>query len=216
MSATIFLADDHQLVRAGIRSLIEKLPEFAVIGESSDGREAVKLVKSLQPDIVLMDIAMGGLNGLEATAKILKYQPQIKIIILSMHASEEYVLKALRAGASGYMLKDSAPQELEMAITSVLRNNIYLSPGVSNHVVSNVLKRNDGPQSSLDLLSSRQREILQLVAEGYSTKDIADKTNLSIKTVETHRMQLMNRLDIHGIAGLVRFAIRHGLIDSEK
>jgi DNA-binding NarL/FixJ family response regulator len=207
----ILIADDHTLVRAGLTSLIARLPEMEVVAEAADGRQALRLVRDLQPDLVLMDIAMPGLNGLEAAERIHNIHPQTKIIILSMHASEEYVAQALKAGASGYLLKDAATAELEMALKSVSMGQFYLSPAISRQVVDNFLR---GGPTGLDLLTPRQREILQLIAEGKGTRDIADTLHLSVKTVETHRAQLMERLDIHDVVGLVRYAMKKGLIPS--
>lgn len=213
----VLLAEDHGLVRAGIRSLLQKLSWLEVVGEASNGREALALIRSHHPDVVLMDIAMPELNGLEAAARIRKEHPNTRIIILSMHASEEYVLQALRAGANGYLLKDASTAELELAIQAVVKGENYLSPVVSKHVVSGYVRRVGGESgSSTEPLTPRQREILQLIAEGNSTKQIASKLNISIKTVETHRTQLMDRLKIHDIPGLVRYAIRIGLVNSEQ
>jgi len=192
--------------------LLEKIPGVEVVGEAADGREAVALVKSTSPNMVLMDIAMAGLNGLEATARIRKEFPRVRVIILSMHANEEYVLQTLRAGAAGYLLKDSATAELELAIHAVARGDTYLSPAISKRVIDDYLGRTSGQKSFAEQLTPRQREILQLIAEGKSTKEIAYLLNLSIKTVETHRTQLMDRLDIHDVPGLVRYAMRIGLV----
>jgi DNA-binding NarL/FixJ family response regulator len=216
----IILADDHTLVRGGIRALLQDLPGTQVIAEANDGREALRLVEIHRPDIILMDIAMSGMNGLEATNRLVKEFPHVRVIILSMHTNEEYVLQALRAGASGYLLKDAGIAELELAIKAVARGETYLSPPVSKHVISNYVRRVGGENqedmgidsSPIDRLTLRQREILQLIAEGHTTQEIAQKLDISVKTVETHRMQLMERLDIHDVAGLVRFAIRVGLI----
>jgi DNA-binding NarL/FixJ family response regulator len=212
MNIRILLADDHTLLRAGIRSLLEKMPGVEVVGEAADGREALSLVKAHSPNIVLMDIAMAGLNGLDATARVIKDFPQVRVIILSMHANEEYVLQTLRAGAAGYLLKDAATAELEMAIQAVARGDIYLSPAISKRVIDDYIGRTSGQKGSPEQLTSRQREILQLVAEGKTTKEIAFLLNLSIKTVETHRTQLMDRLNIHDVPGLVRHAMRLGLV----
>lgn len=218
----VLLADDHTLVRAGIRSLLETLPGIQVVAEASDGREALDLIEQHRPDVVLMDIAMSELNGLEATAYALREFPQVRVIILSMHANEEYVWQALRAGAKGYLLKDAGMAELELAVKSVARGETYLSPPISRQVISDYMRRVGGEEersgSSRDVerLTPRQREILQLVAEGNTTQAIAQKLEISIKTVETHRMQLMERLNIHDIAGLVRYAIRVGLVKPEE
>jgi DNA-binding NarL/FixJ family response regulator len=216
----VLLVDDHLLVRAGLRTLLEQMPGTEVVGESSNGREALDLIKATPPDVVLMDITMAEMNGLVATAQITHDFPQVRILMLSMHATKEYVTQALQAGASGYLLKDAAPTELELAIRSVMRGEKYLSPAVSTHVIADYLQRTTGAItsradteiSSTTPLTLRQREILQLIAEGNTTKEIAAKLTLSVKTVETHRTQLMERLDIHDIAGLVRYAIRIGLV----
>lgn len=222
MKIRLLLADDHTLVRGGLKALLEGLPGVQVVSEANDGREALQKVEEYHPDIVLMDIAMSGMNGLEATSRIKKSYPDTRVIILSMHTSEEYVLQALRAGASGYLLKDAGVAELELAIQAVARGETYLSPPVSRHVIADYIRRTGGDYkaaetevSPLDKLTPRQREILQLIAEGHTTQDIAHVLNISVKTVETHRMQLMDRLDIHDITGLVRFAIRVGLISLE-
>jgi DNA-binding NarL/FixJ family response regulator len=220
----IILADDHTLVRSGIRALIRDIPNVEVVAEANDGREAIQLVGEYNPDIVLMDIAMSGMNGLEATLHLSRDYPNVKVIILSMHINEEYVLQALQAGAAGYLMKDAGVAELEIAIQAVAHGETYLSPPVSKRLISDYVRRvglnqNQGSPSNLTLLNRltlRQREILQLIAEGKTTQEIAQILNISVKTVETHRTQLMERLDIHDVAGLVRFAIRVGLITSEK
>lgn len=211
----VLLADDHSLVRAGIRALIEKIPNVEVVGEASNGREALELVKSKLPNLVLMDIGMTELGGLEALPRIVKDFPGVKVIILSAHANEEYVIRALRSGAAGYMLKDAATAELQLAIDSVAQDKTYLSPSISRTVIDSYLERVGGPSSPLEQLTPRQREILQLIAEGKNTKEIASDLEVSVKTVESHRLQLMERLDIHEIAGLVRYAIRSGLVSLE-
>jgi len=185
------------------------------VAEASDGREALELVKQHAPNIVLTDISMPGLNGLEAISRIKKFDAQLPIIILSMHTSEEYVREALRVGACGYVVKGADPSELELAIKSAIRGEIYLSPAISKSIVSHFLKQNPDEFRSEHDLTSCQREILQLIAEGQTTKDIAQLLDLSIKTIETHRTELMKRLDIHDVTGLVRDAIRCGLISPE-
>lgn len=220
----VLLAEDHTLVRAGLRALLENLAGVQVVAEAGDGREALRLIKTQQPDVVLMDIAMAGLNGLEATARVTKEFPRVRVIILSMYGNEEYVIQALRAGALGYLLKDAATAELEVALRAVARNEMYLSPAVSKHVIRDYLRRVDerGTSCGSDekrpagLLTPRQREILQLIAEGHTTKEIAATLHLSVKTIERHRMELMDRLDIHEIAGLVRYAIRVGLVTPDR
>ena len=215
-SIRILLADDHTLVRAGIRSLVQALPGIQVVAEAGDGREALSLIETHQPDVALLDIAMPGLNGLEVAAQVADNFPYVRVVILSMHATEEYVLRALRAGAVGYLLKDADTAELELAIKAVTRGETYLSPAVSKHVTEYVRRVGQEAHSTLERLTPRQREVLQLVAEGHTTQEIARMMNLSTKTVETHRTQLMERLDIHDIAGLVRYAVREGLVILEK
>ncbi len=207
----VLLAEDHNLVRAGIRSLLKDLSWIEIVGEAKDGQQAFEFIQSLQPDVVLTDISMPKLNGLELLAK-LKDFPATRIIILSMHANKEYVWQALRAGASGYVLKDAEAEELEFAIKSVYNGQVFLSPQISKYVVEDYLWRANEP-TSFEKLTSRQRQILQLIAQGQTTKHIAETLQISIKTAETHRTQLMEQLDIHDIAGLVRYAVKMGLID---
>jgi len=212
----VLLADDHALVRAGIRALVQNLAGVEVVAEAVDGREALALVKQHDPDVVLMDISMAGLNGLEAAARMAKDHPNTRVIILSAHSNEEYVCQALRAGAAGYLLKDAGTAELDLAVKAVARGETYLSPAVSKHVIADYMRRVGGESGSLELLTPRQREILQLIAEGQTTKQIANTLHISVKTVETHRMQLMERVDIHDVPGLVRFAIRMRLVQPEQ
>ena len=212
----VLLADDHTLVRAGMRSLLKEIAGVEVIAEASNGREAVELVDKHQPDVVLMDIAMSGLNGLEAAARIIKSHPQCKVIILSMHSTEEYVTKALQIGVAGYLIKDAATSELELALRAVARGEKYLSPAISTHLIDQFKSRPAELETGLETLTPRQRETLQLIAEGHTTKEIAEILGVGPKTVETHRAQLMERLNIHDVAGLVRYAIRIGLISPEK
>ncbi len=212
----VLLADDHRLMRAGLRALLKSLELVQVIAEAGTGHEAIQLAEQHQPDIVIMDIAMPELNGLEATARLVKLTPAPRVIILSMHANEEYVKRALQAGAAGYLLKGAEPAELELAIKAVMRGETYLTSAISKQVVQNYLHPERMKTSPIQELTPRQREVLQLVAEGHSTKDIAQKLNLSVKTVDTHRTELMQRLDIHDIAGLVRYAIRIGLISADS
>jgi DNA-binding NarL/FixJ family response regulator len=211
----VVLADDHALVRAGIRALLEKLPDVKVVGEANNGREALELIKTSMPNLLLLDISMSELGGLEALPRIVKDFPAVKVLILSGHANEEYVLRALRCGAAGYMLKEAAAEELELAIKAVAQDKTYLSPSVSRTVVESYLQRAAGEEGPIEQLTARQREVLQLVAEGKNTKEIAGRLDISVKTVEAHRLQLMARLDIHDVAGLVRYAIRSGLVSSD-
>src|SRR5215471_5172328 len=208
----VVLADDHNLVRAGIRALLERMPEVQVVGEASDGRAALALIVREKPDLALLDIGMPELNGLEAAERIAREAPRTRLVVLSMHSNESYVAQALRLGVVGYLLKDSCVDELPVLLRAVARGETYLSPGISKQVVEALKARLDGAGPSdkgspIDLLTPRQREILQLVAEGKSTKEIASVLDVSVKTVETHRAQLMERLDIHDVAGLVRYAI---------
>jgi DNA-binding NarL/FixJ family response regulator len=209
------LADDLQLVRGGLRALLQTLADVEIVGETGDGREAVALAERLKPTLVLMDIAMPGLNGLDATARIKNVLPQTRVIIVSMHDDEEYVTRALRAGASGYLLKNAAPTELKPTIEAVAVGEVCLSPAISRQLVERHLHGPQEDDSPLARLTPRQREILQLIAEGKSTKQIAGLLSISVKTAETHRAQLMERLEIHDVAGLVRYAIRHGLVRAE-
>jgi len=209
----VVIVEDHALVRAGMRALLQKLDGIEVVSDVGDGWEAVNAVQRDAPDLVLMDIAMPGLNGLDATSRIVKESPATRVILLSMHANEEYLQQALQAGASGYLLKGAELVELEMAIRTVGRGEAYLTPAVAKFAIEAYREKSEGPSSPLAKLTMRQREILQLIAEGQTTKDIARRLNLSVKTVETHRAQLMERLDIHDVPGLVRFAIRVGLIE---
>jgi DNA-binding NarL/FixJ family response regulator len=211
----ILLADDHTLVRAGIHGLLQGLSGVEVVGEAGDGQEALRLAETLRPDVVLMDVGMPGLNGLEVAGRLATLDASIRVIILSMHTSEEYVLRALRAGCAGYLLKASAVAELEVAVRAVARGESYLSPAVSKRVVDDYVSRTGGATDPLDALTPRQREILQLAAEGHSSKEIAERLGVSYRTVEAHRAQLMERLGVHDLAGLVRFAVRVGLIRPE-
>jgi DNA-binding NarL/FixJ family response regulator len=212
----VLLADDHTLVRAGIRGLLERFGDMEVVGEASDGQEALRLAEQLRPAVALLDIGMPGLNGLELTAQLSRLDPSIRVIILSIHTAEEYVLQALHAGAAGYLLKASAVAELEIAVRAAARGETYLSPVVSKRVVDDYVARTGGEAGPLAALTPRQREILRLVAEGHSSKEIAKRLGLSYRTVETHRAQLMDRLEIHDLAGLVRLAVRVGLVGAER
>ena len=213
-SIRVLLAEDHELVRAGIRSLLEKMPGVSVVGEASNGREALELVRSKLPNLVLMDIAMPVLGGLETLPQIVKNFPTMKVVILSAYGTEEYVSHAFRSGASGYMLKYATTVELELAIKLVAQGKIYLSPSISRIIINSHLERGDGALSPFEQLTSRQREILQMIAEGNNTKEIAFPLDISVKTVEAHRLQLMARLNIHDVPGLVRYAIRNGLVEA--
>jgi two-component system, NarL family, response regulator LiaR len=215
----VLLADDHNLVRAGIRALLETLPDVEIVAEAADGQQALQALINNKPDIALIDISMPGLNGLELAARASREVPETRLVILSVHGDASHVAQALRAGAKGYLLKDAAADELPVLIRAVMRGETYLSPGISRHVVDGFLGRvaPSAPESDpASLLTSRQREILQLVAEGKSTKEVAQLLELSVKTVEAHRAQIMERLDIHDLAGLVRYAVRAGLVSPER
>lgn len=212
----VLLADDHALVRTGIRLVLQSLQGMDVVAEAQNGHEALKLVETLRPDIALLDISMPGLNGIETTRQIKAHYPATRAIILSIHDGEAYVSQALRAGASGYLLKDATSAELELALHAVARGETYLSTRVSGAVIERFLQASEQDAEPLHKLTARQREILQLIAEGHSTKEIAARLEVSIKTIETHRALLMARLDIHDLAGLVRFAVRTGLVQDDR
>jgi DNA-binding NarL/FixJ family response regulator len=212
----VLLADDHKLFRAGIRSLLQTLDDIEVVAEAGDGREALRLAAAHRPDVVFMDIMMPSLNGLDAAARIVHAYPHTRVIMLSMSADEDSVLKTLRAGAVGYLVKTADPAELELAIRAAMRGEKFLSSAVSEHVVSVCLNRLDKEQTSLGRLTPRQREVLQLVAEGHTTKDIAKRLEISTKTAEAYRGELMRALDIHDIASLTRYAIRAGLVSPDS
>lgn len=211
----VLLADDHTLVRAGIRGLLQSIAGVEVVGEAEDGHEVLRMAAELHPDVILLDVGMPELNGLDAAAQLVKMDDRIRVLILSMHSAEEYVLRALRAGCAGYLLKRSAVSELEIAVRAVARGETYLSPGVSKQVVDDYVGRTGGTPDPLDALTPRQREILQLVAEGHTSKEIAERLQLSFKTVEAHRAQIMERLNLQDVTGLVRFAVRVGLVMPE-
>ena len=207
----VLIADDHTLVRAGIRSLLDKLRGIEVVAESSNGREVLRLVAEHQPQIVLMDIAMPELNGLEATTRLTELHPDVRVVILSIYSDEEHVYQALRAGASGYLLKGASIEELELAIRSVARGETFLSPQISRPLIDEYVRRTRASRPE-EILSTRQRQVLQLIAEGKTMKQVALDLGISVKTAETHRAQLMDRLNIHDVAGLVRYAIKMGLV----
>jgi two-component system response regulator NreC len=210
----VLLADDHRLMRSGLRLVIERHPEFTVVGEADDGRQAVAMAGSLNPDVIVMDIGMPNLSGIEAARQISGEHPEIAIVMLSMHSDEGYVLRALKAGARAYLLKDSAEEDLTRAIESVRDGKSFFSPAVSQVLLQDYMRKlqRAGAEDSYDLLSGREREILQLVAEGKSSKEIAGMLNLSIYTVETHRSNLMQKLNLKGIPELILYAVRKGLI----
>ncbi len=211
----VLLVEDHTLVREGIRSLLDSFKDVEVVGEAANGRDALRKTRQLAPEVVLMDISMPELNGMEATARLAKSCPDSKVLMLSMHNDEEYVAQSLRAGARGYLVKESATRELEHAIQVLARGEVYFSNSISVNAVERLMADNSSG-SALAQLTSRQREILQLIAEGCRTREIAERLSLSIKTVETHRTHLMERLGIWDVPGLVKFAIKAGLIQSDS
>ena len=210
----IVLADDHKLMRSGLRVLLEQQPDFTVVGEASDGRDAVALVASLRPDVLVMDIGMPSLNGIEAAAQITQSHPEAAIVMLSMHSDESYVLRALKAGAKGYLLKDSAEADLIRAVHAVADGKSFFSPAVSKVLLDDYVRKlqRSGTEDPYDLLTPREREVLQLVAEGKSNKEVAQLLNLSVYTIETHRSNIMEKLNLHGVPELILYAVRKGII----
>ena len=212
MSIRILLVDDHKIVRDGLRSLIEKDQDTEVVGEASDGRAAVQQVRNLSPDVVIMDIAMPDLNGIEATRQILAERPGIKVVALSMHSDSRFIAEMLRSGALGYLLKNCAFEELTKAIHSVIEDQTYLSSGIAEVVTKEYVRRlTETELTAPTILSDREREVLQLLAEGKSTKQVASCLHVSIKTIETHRRQIMRKLNINSLAELIKYAVREGL-----
>jgi DNA-binding NarL/FixJ family response regulator len=227
----VLLADDHRIVREGLRSLLESQPDMQVVAEAADGRQAVEMARDVSPDVVVMDVAMPQLNGIEATRQIAADEPGMKVVALSMHSDRRYVSEALKAGASGYVLKDGAFDELISAIRAVVADRVYLSPRVAGVVVDDYVRRlpqrgaatgaatpsgtDDGRRNVFDTLTPREREVLQLMAEGFATKEVAHRLHVSVKTVETHRRQIMDKLDMHSVAELTKYAIREGLTTLE-
>jgi DNA-binding NarL/FixJ family response regulator len=210
----ILLADDHKLMRSGLKALIEQQPDLAVVGEADDGRQAVALAVSLKPDLLVMDIGMPNLNGIEAAHQITQANPATAIVILSMHSDESYVLRALKAGAKGYLLKDSAESDLIRAVHAVAGGKSFFSPAVSKVLLDDYVRKlqRSGAEDIYDLLTPREREILQLIAEGKSNKDVANLLNLSVYTVETHRSNIMEKLNLRGLPELILYAVRKGII----
>ena len=212
MTTRVLLADDHNMIRQGLRALIEKEDGMSVIAEAEDGRKAVELAAELSPKVVVMDVGMPNMNGIEATRRIVAADDQVKVLALSMHSDKRFVKEMFAAGASGYLLKDSAFQELVLAIRTLAEARTYLSPGVTDSVIKDfVNRRPEAEVSVFSLLTGRQREVLQLTAEGMSTRDIAEQLKVSIKTVETHRQKIMSKLGVHSIAELTKYAVREGL-----
>ncbi len=208
MSVRIILADDHEIVRQGLRALLEQ-KGFEVVGEASDGQESIRLCRELRPDVAVLDLTMPLINGVDAAREILKDNPRIKVVLLTMHTEERYVLDALQAGVNGYVVKTQAASDLVQALNEVSRGSTYLSAKVSRAIVLAYLENRD---LSPDPLTPRERQVLQLIAEGKTTKEVANLLNISVKTAEAHRTKIMSKLDTHGTAGLVRYAIRRGLV----
>ena len=213
MTIRILLADDHALVRAGIRALLERIPGFEVVAEAADGREAIALVAEHRPEVALINISMPELNGLEAAARIASAHPHTRVVMLSLHADEEYVRRALSHGAAGYLVKSADAAELELAIRAASRGDVWLSPSVSRSVVRSMLEKS-APDEPFEILTPRQREVLQLVAEGLTNREIGARLDVSVKTVDTHRTSLMRKLDLHDAQALTRLAIRRGLVSA--
>lgn len=212
MKINILLADDHKIIREGLRALIEKQSDMEVAAEAQDGLETVKLARKLSPDVIIMDIGMPGMNGIDATRQIVAEAQNIKVIALSMHSDRRFVLQMLKAGASGYLLKDSAFEELVVAIHTIMNNQPYLSPRITDVVVKEYLHNLSKNESTVfSILTAREREVLQLIAEGKNTKQIASILNISVKTIETHRQQIMEKVGVHSVAELTKYAIREGL-----
>jgi two-component system response regulator NreC len=211
----LLVADDHKIFRQGITKLLEQEPDLQVVGEAADGREAVKKATELKPDLVLMDIAMANLNGLEATKQIKKVLPETKIIMVTMHKNEEYILQSFQAGASGFILKEGAVEELVNAIRSIYQDKSFLSPTISKTLIDAYLRKMETgkTETPFDLLTDREREVLQLIAEGYTNREVAKALFISVKTVEAHRAHIMQKLNIHDVAKLVKYAIQKGLVD---
>ena len=212
MSISILLADDHRIIRDGLRSLLSTMPGMEVVGEAENGRQALRIARKNNPDLVIMDISMPDLNGIEATRQILAESPGTKVLALSMHSDRQFVIQMFRAGVSGYLLKNGAFEELVLAIDTVLKNETYLSPKIASVLVRDLLETTEDNSAS-SVLTPREREVLQLIAEGRSTKEIASDLNVSVKTVETHRRQIMDKLELRSVAELTKFALREGITD---
>jgi two-component system response regulator NreC len=215
---TVILAEDHTIVRKGIRSLLDNEADIEVIGEAENGREAIEKVEQLSPDIILMDSTMPILNGLEATRQIGKRFPEVKVLVLTMHTNEEYIFQFLQVGASGYLVKQSAPNELVAAIRAVFQGDYYLSPSISKTVIEEYVRQAKavGREDSYETLTDREREVLQLITEGYSNREVAEQLHISVKTVGVHRINLMHKLNIHNMTELTKYAIRKGIISLDQ
>lgn len=212
MPTSIYIADDHKIFRDALKPLLDRQPDLHVVGEGADGLDVIRDLRTLNPDLILIDLSMPGLNGIEATRQILTNRPQTKVLVLSMHLDRRFVTEALKAGAAGYVLKESSFDELLHAIHEVRDGRMYLSPSISNQVLQEYVSRvREDEESAYSVLSSREREVLQLLAEGFSTREMAEKLSVSSKTIETHRMQIKHKLKLNSIAELTKYAIREGL-----
>jgi DNA-binding NarL/FixJ family response regulator len=213
----IVIAEDHTILREGLRSLLSSSPDFEVVGEAEDGREAIRCVEKLKPDLILTDLSMPRMNGMEAIREIKRQSPKTKILVLTVHRTDEYILATLKAGADGYLLKDSTHTELVMAVKNVLSGKRYISPGISEKVIEGYVegKKTLKPRTSWETLTQREREVLKLIAEGYRNKEIANDLCISVKTVEKHRANLMEKLNLHNVQALTAFAIEKGLVSRE-
>lgn len=216
MAIRILLVDDHNILREGLRLLLQRTGSYEVLGEAQDGREALQLVKQLDPDVVIMDVAMPELNGVEATRRILAERPDAKVLALSMHSDRRFVARMLHAGACGYLLKDCSSEQLELAIQTVLEGEMYLSPGINKQIIHDYVQQlySNSPAET-PLLTAREREVLQLLAEGKATREIAELLEVSVKTVESHRMQIKEKLNLRSVAELTKYAVREGLTTLE-
>jgi two-component system response regulator NreC len=219
MTLKVLLVEDHAIVRQGVRALLDEEPDIVIVGEAADGNEALALAQSLHPDIVLMDLNLPGMSGIEATRQLRQLAPEMRILVLSMHDGEEYVFRALRAGASGYVLKQSTSTELVLALRAVASGSTFLSPSISQILISDFVRRAEIQETDaevLEILTPREREVLELIVRGLTNRQIAGRLHISIKTVETHRGNMMQKLDVHDRAGLVKFAIDHGVISVDE
>lgn len=214
MSIRVLVADDHTMIRSGLRMLLEREPGFEVVAEASDGRQAIELAESLQPDVAVLDIGMPKLNGIEATRHIVQKLPRTRVVVLSMHSDESYVLRALKSGARGYLLKDSAESDILNSIRAVNEGKAYFSPEISKMLAEDYMRQMQqrGVEDSYELLTAREREILQMLAEGRSNKEISSALNLSLYTVETHRGNILQKLNLHSLPELILYAVRKGII----
>lgn len=216
MSIRIIIADDHEIMREGLRAMIEKQPDMEIVAEAENGRTAVRLAREHKPDVFIMDVSMPDLNGIEATRQIVAEVPRVKVLALSMHSDSQFVSEMLTAGVSGYLLKDCAFEELTRAIYAVYKNQSYLSPSIAHTVIKDYVQQQSTDETTASaILTAKEREVLQLIAEGHTTKQIASSLHVSVKTIETHRKKIMEKLNIHSIAELTKFAIRQGLTSLE-